>query len=83
MSRRHKMSLQRMHGSFPPANSADKLQFVQFPKHEIFGGAYFSFMAGNEAEGRAKDVYGTTHYDPDNVFLFTFLLVGEHAEAKA
>ena len=56
------------------------------------GGAYFNFMAGNEAEGRAKDVYGMAHYerllalkakyDPENVFRFTFPLVGEHA-AKA
>ncbi len=59
-------------------------------KPYLSGGAYFNLMAGSEAEGRAKDVYGEAHYqrllglkakyDPENVFRFSFPLVGEHAE---
>jgi len=59
-------------------------------KPYLSGGAYFNLMAGSEADGRAKDVYGADHYqrllalkakyDPENVFRFSFPLVGEHAE---
>lgn len=49
-------------------------------------------MAGQKEEGRARDFYGSAHYerllalkakyDLENVFRFTFPLVGEHAVAK-
>ena len=57
----------------------------------VSGGAYFNFMAGSEAEGRAKEGFGNTHYerllalkekyDPDNVFRYSIPLVTEEVKA--
>ncbi len=76
-----------------PAIQAHIKQSQALLQPHFSGGAYFNFMAGDEAAGRAKDVYGTAHYerllalkakyDPENVFRFTFPLIGKHAAVKA
>jgi hypothetical protein len=79
---------------FDPSKLSDIQAHVKQTLNELkpylSGGAYFNLMAGSEADGRAKDVYGAAHYerllalktkyDPENVFRFSFPLVGEHAE---
>ncbi len=55
-------------------------------------GAYFNFMAGSEAVGRAKEGYGDAHYerllalkvkyDPDNIFRFSIPLTSEKVTAS-
>ncbi len=72
-----------------PAIQAHIKQTMTALQPYLSGGAYFNFMAGSEAQGRAKEVYGADHYerlialktkyDPINAFRFSFPLVGENA----
>lgn len=75
-----------------PDIQAHVKETLRLLKPYLSGGAYFNLMAGDEAAGRAKDVYGADHYqrllelkakyDPENVFRFSFPLVGEHAKVS-